>query len=192
MPVDIQEQARDNLRFIRSAMERAERVSAVSGVGAMAMGAIALLAMAVSATSTDLIWQLSVWIGSAFVAGGLGVAACALKARKNGMPFFADPGRRFLLCLIPSLLVGAVLTAALLPGPQAGLLPGFWMLLYGAGVLAAGTYAAAPVMHMGGGFLLAGLFAQALPAAWANVLLGLSFGVLHLYFGYQVYRHHGG
>lgn len=192
MPIDIQEQAEDNLRFIRGAMERAERVSAVSGTGAMAMGVIALLAMAVSATSADFTWQLMVWIGTAFVAGGTGAIACALKARKNGMPFFADPGRRFLLCLIPSLLVGVVLTAALLPGAQAGLLPGLWMMLYGSGVLAAGTYAAPPVMHMGGSFLLTGVFAEALPVGWANVLLGLSFGVLHLFFGYQVYKHHGG
>lgn len=192
MPIDIQEQAEDNLRFIRSAMERAERVSAVSGAGAMAMGVLALLAMAVSTASTDLSQQLLVWIGTAFVAGTTGAVACTLKARKNGMPFFADPGRRFLLCLIPSLLVGVVLTATLLPGPQASLLPGLWMMLYGAGVLAAGTYAAPPVMNMGGGFLVIGVFTLALPESWANVLLGLSFGGLHLFFGYQVFKHHGG
>ena len=192
MPINIQEQAENNLRFIRSAMERAERVSAVSGVGAMVMGGIALVAMAVSAGSTDLRWQLLVWIGTAFVAGGAGAAACAIKARRNDMPFFADPGRRFLLCLIPSLLIGVVLTATLLPSAQVGLLPGLWMMLYGAGVLAAGTYAAPPVMHMGGCFLILGVFAVALPEAWSNVLLGLSFGALHLVFGYQVYRHHGG
>jgi hypothetical protein len=192
MTVDIQEKAEDNLRFIRGAMERAERVSAVSGAGAMAMGVIALIAMAVSATLDDLNGQLLIWIGTAFIAGTTGSVACALKARRNEMPFFADPGRRFLLCLIPSLLVGVVLTAALLPGTQASLLPGLWMMLYGAGVLAAGTYAAPPVMHMGGGFLVLGVFAQALPESWANVLLGLSFGLLHLYFGYQVFRHHGG
>lgn len=192
MPINIQEQAEDNLRFIRSAMERAERVSAVSGAGAMAMGLIALLAMVVSASSADLTAQLVVWIATAFVAGGVGAIACTLKARKNGMPFFADPGRRFLLCLIPSLLVGVVLTAALLPSDQVGLLPGLWMMLYGAGVLAAGTYAVPPVMHMGGSFLIVGGFAQALPESWSNVLLGLSFGLLHLFFGYQVYKHHGG
>jgi len=47
-------------------------------------------------------------------------------------------------------------------------------------------------MHMGGSFLIVGGFAQALPESWSNVLLGLSFGLLHLFFGYQVYKHHGG
>ncbi len=192
MPVDIQQQARDNLHFIRSAMERAERVSAVSGIGLMAMAITALVAMGVSATSEEFTRQLMVWIGTAFIAGTVGAIACAFKARRNGIAFFADPGRRFLLCLIPALLVGVVLTAQLLPGTEAGLLPGVWMMLYGAGVLAAGTYAVPPVMHMGGGFLIAGVFAQALPESWANVMLGLSFGGLHLVFGYQVFRHHGG
>lgn len=192
MPIDMQEHAQDNLRFIRSAMERAERVSAVSGAGVMAMGVIALVAMAVSATSGDLTWRLTVWVGTAFIAGTVGAVACVLKARRNKMPFAADPGRRFLLCLIPSLLVGVVLTAALLPGATASLLPGLWMMLYGAGVLAAGTYAAPPVMHMGGSFLLVGAFTLALPDSWSNVLLGLSFGLLHLTFGYQVFKHHGG
>ncbi len=192
MPINIQEQAEDNLRFIRSAMERAERVSAVSGAGAMAMGVMALIAMAVSATSDELVGQLVIWIGTAFVAGGTGAVTCAIKARRNGIPFSADPGRRFLLCLIPSLLVGVVLTATLLPGAQANLLPGLWMMLYGAGVLAAGTYAALPVMHMGGSFLIVGVFTVALPESWANVLLGLSFGMLHLFFGYRVFKHHGG
>jgi hypothetical protein len=173
-------------------MERAERVSAVSGVGVMVMGVIALIAMAVSAGVDDPSVRLLVWIGTAFVAGSAGALGCWIKARRNEMSFFGDPGRRFLLCLIPALLVGVVLTVSLLPSAEVSLLPGLWMMLYGAGVLAAGTYASPPVVHMGGAFVIAGLFTHALPAGWANVLLGVAFGGLHLYFGYQVYRHHGG
>ncbi len=192
MPIDIQKHAQDNLSFIRGAMERAERVSAVSGAGAMAMGGIALVAMAVAATVGAFAEQLMVWIATAFAAGLAGVLGSALKARQNDLTLFGDPGRRFLLCLIPALLVGAVLSAALLPTPQLVLLPSLWMMLYGTGVLAAGTYAAPPVMYMGGAFIVTGLFAHALPWEWSNVLLGMSFGGLHLVFGYQVYKHHGG
>ena len=96
------------------------------------------------------------------------------------------------MCLLPSLLVGAIVTFSLWQTPLITLLPGLWMMLYGCGVLAAGTYAAAPVMQMGGCFIVAGLFAHALPAGWSNVLLGVVFGGLHIYFGYQVYRNHGG
>jgi hypothetical protein len=192
MPIDIKEQATENLRFIRGAVERAERVSSASGAGGMAMGGVALCAMALAAGMGSLQDQLLVWIGAAFIALGVGSVGSWLKARKNDLVLLGDPGRRFLLCLIPSLVVGAVLTVSLWPTDQVILLPGLWMMLYGCGVLAAGTYAAAPVMQMGGCFIAAGLFAHALPETWSNVLLGAVFGGLHLYFGYQVYRHHGG
>jgi hypothetical protein len=191
MRIDIREQATANLRFIRGAMERAEKVSAASGAAAMAMGGIAIATMALAAPIAALEGQLAVWIVSAFVALCAGSAGSWVKARRNDLVLLGDAGRRFLLCLIPPLLVGAVLTAALW-STQISLLPAIWMLLYGCGVLAAGTYAAPPVMYMGGCFIVAGLFTHALPAAFGNVLLGAAFGGLHLVFGYQVYRHHGG
>jgi hypothetical protein len=192
MPVDIREQATENLRFIRGAMERAERVSSASGVGGIAMGGIALGAMALAANFEVLAEQLLVWIGAAVLALAAGALGSWLKASKNDLVLLGDPGRRFLLCLIPALLVGAVLTASLWQTEAITLVPGLWMMLYGCGVLAAGTYAAAPVMQMGGCFIVAGLFTHVLPPAWSNVLLGAVFGGLHLFFGYRVYRHHGG
>ncbi len=173
-------------------MERAQHVSALSGVGAMVMGGVALLAMALAAGRDTLAGQLAVWIVAAFLALLAGALGSWIKARRNDLPLLGDAGRRFLLCLIPALAVGAVLTASLWHTAQASLLPGLWMMLYGVGVLAAGTYAAPPVMQMGALFLVAGLFAHALPVSWSNVLLGVGFGAGHLYFGYQVYRHHGG
>ncbi len=192
MPIDIKEHATDNLRFIRTAMERAERVSSVSGVGGMLMGFIALCAMAMAATFSALPDQLSVWIVAAFVAAAAGAAGSWLKARKNGLSLIGDPGRRFLLCLLPVLAVGVVVTFSLWQTAQIVLVPGLWMMLYGCGVLAAGTYAAAPIMQMGGCFIVAGLFTYALPGEWSNLLLGGVFGGLHIFFGYQVYRYHGG
>jgi hypothetical protein len=72
------------------------------------------------------------------------------------------------------------------------ILPALWMLLYGCGVLAAGTYAVTPIMHMGFCLLAAGTLMTALPRGWENFGLGLGFGGLHTLFGWQVYRHHGG
>lgn len=192
MPIDIKQHATENLEFIRGAMERAERVSSVSGIGGMLMGLTALCSMAMAASVSGLFDQLLVWIVAAFVAVGVGAAGSWLKARKNELTLIGDPGRRFLLCLLPTLAVGAVLTFSLIRTPEIVLLPGLWMMLYGCGVLAAGTYAAAPIMQMGGCFIIAGLFTYSMPGQWSNVLLGGVFGGLHLFFGYQVYKHHGG
>ncbi len=202
MTVDIREQATDNLRFIRGAMERAERLSAVSGAGLMLVGLVAIVAMAIAANETFLRELLTIWIGAAFVALVVGGLATWVKARRNQLMLIGDPGRRFLLCLIPVLVVGGVMTAALWGDATNELLPGLWTMLYGCGVLAAGTYAVAPIMQMGACFVVSGLFTHAMMVApmvpddminvCGNLLLGLSFGVLNLYFGYQVYRHHGG
>ncbi len=192
MRVDIKDEAEDNLRFIRGAMERAERVSALSGIGGMVMGLVALLAMAMASRFTELGDQLLIWIGSAFLAISVGALASWLKSRKNNTSLMGDASRRFLLCLLPAVLVGVVITWALWPTPQVVLVPALWMMLYGCGVLASGTYAAQPIILMGGAFIVAGLFTSALPAHWGNLLLGLAFGGLHIACGYQVYKHHGG
>lgn len=192
MPVDLRNEAASNLRFIREMMERTERVSTLSGVGGMVMGGIAFAAMAIASTIGDLAGQLTVWIGAAFSSVLAGAAASVHKARRLGASMTNDAARRFMTCLIPTLLVGAVLTLLLWETPQTHLLPALWMLLYGCGVLAAGTYAVTPIMHMGFCLLAVGMLMTALPRGWENIGLGLGFGGLHTLFGWQVYRHHGG
>ena len=67
-------------------------------------------------------------------------------------------------------------------------------------MLAAGTYAVRPVLLMGATFtmlgtlvlLLPGIFPAAAPVQWANPSLAIGFGALHITFGWQVCRHHGG
>lgn len=156
------------------------------------MGLVALGASAFATTQSDLTDQLLVWIGCAMVASLAGVAGAWHKARSHDANLLNDAGRRFLLCLLPMLLVGTLLTQALWNTPQLTLLPPIWMLLYGCGLTAAGTYAARPIMPMGISFMVCGLVAHLLDAQWSNLLLAVSFGGLHIVFGYQVYRHHGG
>ncbi|MEM8766636.1 MAG: hypothetical protein AAGE43_04280 [Pseudomonadota bacterium] len=192
MQVDLKERASENLSFIREAMARAERVSSVSGLATMAMGAIGLGAGALAATRTSLPDVLLVWLGAAVLAGALGAYGALWKTRQSETPLLADQGRRFLLCLLPPLATGALLTQSLWDGPELAVLPSFWLLLYGVGLLAAGTYAVPPVFRMGVGFSAVGIAAVFAPASWQNGLLIAGFGGLHLLFGYQVYRHHGG
>ena len=192
MRIDIKQQAADNLRFIRETMERADHVSSVSGIGGIVMGLIALCAMVVASREPDLLGQLRIWVGSAFIAFSTGGFACWIKARQHGSSLAEDAGRRFLWCLLPILLAGIVLTWKLWLTPEATLLPAMWMLLYGCGLLAAGTYAVKPVMMTGSCFLGLGLLACVVPVAWSNILLGLAFGGLHVGFGYQVFKHYGG
>ena len=191
MVTRLQDKAETNLQFIREAMERAERVSAVSGAGMMGMGALALAGGAMASRLTpDL--QLLAWLVLAPVAALLGAATTWRKSTRSGEEPLRDPMRRFIWCLAPSLLAAAVFTALLWGTPTQALLPVLWLVLYGCGVLAAGTYAVPPVMHLGMSFIGAGLVLATLPADWMNTALSLAFGGLHLFFGWRIYKHHGG
>ena len=192
MLLDMQQKAEQDLRFIRDAMARVEGVSSVSGLGGMLMGAVALLAASFASRYASLSDQLFIWLAAAIVAVALGSWACWRKARKAGTLVHWDPVRRFLMCLVPVIGVAGILTWRLWVSGSLELVPALWMMLYGCGVLAAGTYAVAAVLTLGGCFIVVGVCSLVLPVAWSNALLGFSFGGLHVVFGWWLFKHHGG
>ena len=194
MPVFLQHQAEGNLRYIRQTMERATTLSSVSGLGGVVMGCVALLAGGFAhwqVAPGDTSSQLRIWLVAAVVAFLVGVVSMLWKARSLGQTLFNDAGRRFLTCLVPSLAVGAMLTAALWSRQQWSVIPPIWMLCYGTGILSAGTYAARPLPWMGAAFLALGTVALAEPD-WNQILLTATFGLLHVAFGIVLMRRFGG
>ncbi len=196
MPVELQREAEGNLRYIRQAMERAEHVSAVSGLGGIGMGFVAIVGATYAATlwqgEDDLRQQLLIWLVTAVFAITIGLVAAYLKSRALEGTLLNDPARRFALCLVPNLLAGALLTGILWSTQEHTLIPAIWFLSYGCGVLSAGTYAVRPVMLMGGCFVIAGVIAAFVAPEWLNVYLGALFGGLHIVFGWWVFQRHGG
>src|SRR3954463_15578736 len=139
-PPEIQERAMDNLRFIRETMERAGTFTALSGWGQVAMGITAIIASLVAARQADPFNWLLVWLAEAGVAGGISVASMAIKSHAANIPIFTGPIRKLVLSCSPPILSVSVLTLALHANSAMALVPGTWMLLYGAGVVSAGTY----------------------------------------------------
>jgi hypothetical protein len=184
--------AADNLRFIRSAMERASSFTAVPGFGGVAMGGTALVAAAISLRArTPDVW-LGVWLAEACVAVSIGVWAMARKARRTGSELFSGPARRFLLTLTPPLGAGAVLTLVLAREGLVTLLPGVWLLLYGTAVVTGGAMSVRTVLVMGALLMLLGCAALSSPAAFGTAYLAAGFGVVHIVFGLAIARRHGG
>lgn len=191
----LHDRAEDNLRFIRDAMARAGAFTSVSGQGMMLVGVVGLVA-SVAATlvplERDVTGWLTVWGGAALVAGAISWVAIRRKARRTGQSLSAGPARRFALAFAPALAAGAVLTAALVARGNAALLPGTWLLLYGAAVTAGGAFSVRPVPVMGAAFLALGAACHAVPSVWHPLALAVGFGGLHVVFGFSIARHHGG
>lgn len=215
-PVAPEASAQASLRFIRETMARTAAFTAVPGRGGVAMGVTAFAAAALAARQPTVSDWLSVWAAEALVGLAIGAFAMAHKARGHGAPLLSGQGRKFLLGLLPALLVGVALTAAVYAvevgqagdpfarqGPAGAgqavaasvslrLLPGLWLMLYGAGVVSAGMFSVRLVPTMGALFLLAGALALLAPAAWADASLAAAFGGLHVVFGLLIARRHGG
>lgn len=191
-PPQLQDRAMDNLRFIRSTMERATSLTAVSGWGITACGVVGLAAAGAAArqaTSEARMWS---WLAAAPVALAISAAATHWKARRMRVPVFSSPARKLLLGFLPPMLAGAVLTLALARAGAHPLLPATWLLLYGTAVAAGGTFSVRALPVMGSAFLVIGAAAAVAPAAWGNALLAAGFGGLHLLFGPYIARRHGG
>jgi hypothetical protein len=191
-PPEMQARAMDNLRFIRGVMERAVTFTAVSGWGEVVIGVTAIGA-AVVASSQSAPWNwVATWLAEGGIAAGISVASMAIKAHSANMPLLSGPMRKLVLSFSPAMIVGAVLTVVLLQHASFALLPGVWLLLYGAAVVSAGTYSVRSVPVMGAAFMLLGTVALVAPAPWATGLMIAGFGGLHIVFGLWIARRHGG
>jgi hypothetical protein len=182
----------DDLRFIRETMERSSSFTAVPGWGQVAMGTIAILAAWIASRQTSPSTWLNIWLAAAVSAVGIALPAIWLKAQRAGLPLTSGPGKKFAISFLPPVAVGGLLTAVLYRAGAVSVLPGMWLLLYGAGVITGGAFSVAIVPVMGGCFMFAGLLALLAPAAWGNLLLAAGFGGLHIVFGILIARRYGG
>src|SRR5580692_2041857 len=132
--LQLHEHAMDNLRYIRRTLERAGEFTAVPGIGGMLVGSTALVAAWIAGPQTGDSRWLAVWLTEAVVALFIGIAAAALKARRVRIPLLSGPGRKFVAGFAPAMAAGALLTPVLSRQGEAALLPGMWLLLYGAAV----------------------------------------------------------
>jgi hypothetical protein len=188
----LQDTALDNLRYIRRTMERAGSFTAVPGAGGVLMGATALVAAWIAGSQADSPHWLAVWITEAVLALLIGIGAAARKAASAKMPLLSAPGRKFVTAFVPSMAAGALLTLVLFRAGTFSLLPGTWMLLYGAGVVSGGGASVRIVPIMGACFMAVGAVAVLAPASWGNPLLALGFGGLHVVFGLAISVKYGG
>ena len=173
-------------------MESSGSFTSVPGWGGIGMGSTALVAALVASRPGSGEHWLAIWIIAAVLAMAIGGGAMIVKARSRGERLSRGVGRRFLFSLIPPTVAAVALTLTLSGLGVTQPIAGVWLLLYGVGVITGGAFSARPVPVMGLAFVLLGLAALAAPESWANSLLALGFGGLHLLFGAIIARRYGG
>ena len=173
-------------------MEHAGSFTAVSGSGLALVGGIGLAAGAVASQSTTEGQWLSVWVAAALGAAVVAVFGIWRKSSRLGLSLISGPARRFALSLIPPLLAGAILTVVFYRTGLVDQLPGMWLLVYGAGVVAGGTLSIRIVPVMGVCFMTLGVLAFVTPAHWGNGFMVGGFGIMHIVFGVIIAVRHGG
>ncbi len=189
--IPIERRAADNLRFIRDTMERAGSFTAVPGWGGVVIGCTAVAAGALTADLSER-RAFFAWLTEAAVALVLSSIAVRLKSKRLDLSLKSPAARRALLSFMPPLIAGGVLTAVLFRSGDLGVLPGLWLLLYGAAVVTGGAFSVRIVPVMGLCFMFVGAVALASPTIWGNWFLILGFGLLHIAFGVAIARRHGG
>jgi len=184
--------AADNLRFIRDTMERAASFTAVPGWGGALVGCTALIAGIASMRQSPR-QQFFIWLGEAVLALIIAVTAVHLKSNRLSLPFLQSrAARRALLSFMPPLIAGAVLSLVMYRLAFFRVMPGLWLLLYGAAVVTGGAFSVRIVPVMGLCFMFVGVASFLAPAAWGSAFLTLGFGGLHIAFGAVIARRHGG
>ena len=192
-PVHIGHRAIDNLQFIRETMERSAVFTSVPGYGGMLMGATAVVAAYFANNQSPLSrdW-LTVWLVEAVLAFAIGILAMWQKSKIANVSLVSAPAKKFAMSFLPPILCGVFITLGLWRfGHFEAMIP-VWILCYGAAVVGGGAFSVKIIPVMGWCFIALGAVAFFLPAGFGNLLMGLSFGVLHIVFGLIIARKFGG
>jgi len=191
-PVQLGDRAIDNLKFIRETMERSTHFTAVPGYGGMLMGVTAVVAAYIAQQQPYLRDWLIVWLTEAGLAFAIGLLAMWQKTKIAKTSLLSVPARKFAFGFVPPLLCGVAITLGLWRFEHYEMMSGVWILLYGAAVVTGGAFSVRIVPVMGWIFMGVGALAFALPASYGNILMGATFGVLHIVFGAIIARRYGG
>ncbi len=191
-PVNIGGRAEENLKFIRDTMERSASFTAVPGYGGMLMGATAVAAAVISNMQVQVVNAMAVWLGEAFLAFAIGLLAMWQKSKIGGQSLTSAPARKFALSFLPPLVAGTVIVLGLWRYEHYYVLAPVCMLTYGAAIACGGAFSVRVVPVMGWSFIVLGAVAFLPPSTYANLMMGLSFGVLHIVFGAIIAKKYGG
>jgi len=191
-PVNIGDRAIDNVKYIRDMMERSASFTAVPGYGGMLMGTTAIVAAYIASTQVYLVDSLATWLIEACLAFAIGLLAMWQKSKIAGSSLLSVPARKFAFGFAAPLIVGVVMVLGLWKNGYYYVMAPVCILSYGAAVVTGGAFSVRIVPVMGWCFIALGAVAFLLPSSYSNLMMGATFGLLHIIFGAIIARKYGG
>jgi hypothetical protein len=178
-------EAEQNLAVIRTLMERSQLYSNLSGQAGIAAGLLtAVGAVARVRFETPF---LPTWFGVLIAACAAAFYFTATMAAENEEPWWTRQARTVVLSLTPALVTALVLTAVLDRMEQRALLPGVWMLLWGAGALSMSFFTPRVLSLLGISFMACGTFTLLVGPFDDALSMVLTFGLIHVVYGVGLY-----
>lgn len=191
-PINIGDRAIDNLQFIRETMERSAVFTSVPGYGGILMGATAIVAAYIAHSQTSIRDWLTVWLTEAVLAFFIGLLAMWQKSKLSKTSLFSTPAKKLIMNSLPPMLCGVFITLGLWRFGHFEVMIPVWILCYGAAVVCGGAFSVKVVPVMGWCFITLGAIAFFLPVNAGQIMMAVSFGVLHIIFGAIIGRKFGG
>ncbi len=159
-------QAEENLRVIRSLMEKATIYRSISTEAAAVGGALAVLSSLVvgnpwrSAGETSAVSSpafISIWLGILVITAASNFFFLWKDARRRDEAFVSSGMRLALRALLPSYLVAGAFTVTAWFGAGIGMVVSAWIVCHGLGLLATSHFAPRSLTWLGWAFLITGL-----------------------------------
>ena len=203
------EAALENLRIIRSLMEKAHIYRAVSAPAALTGGVLALAASAwpvqhALANNGEAVMCetcfLATWLIILGIASALNVVLLAREAARRSQPFVSEGMRMALRAFAPPMLVGGCVGIGLIVFLHNLTLAALiWILCYGLALLSTASFSPRSLPRLGWAFVITGLLlffgwaanrdvdllSSDLPPA--SFAMGLTFGLLHVIYALAVF-----
>jgi len=185
--MDLPAHAADQLRTIRSLLERATVYRAISVPGAAVGGIAALIAAWFTRAGGATVW-LAVWHSVLLAMAGFNTAILARQSRREGRPLFTSGFRLAFRGLLPPLVAGGLLGGFCAVAEALCWSAALWTLCYGLALLATQEFAPRSLVWLGRAFFLAGLaatvlcvFVQDSSCPWSgSAIMATTFGGFHL------------
>ena len=191
-PVQLGDRAIDNLKFIRETIARSTQFTAVPGYGGILMGVTAVAAAFIASGQVYLPNSLMTWLIEATLAFSIGILAMWQKSKIGGQSLLSVPAKKFAMSFAPPLIVGVAIVLGIWRYGDYESMPAVCMLCYGSAVVCGGAFSVRVVPVMGWCFMALGAVAFIVPASYGNLMMGASFGLLHIIFGAIIARRYGG